>query len=422
MFFILNRQQREGVLKKCLVPIALLFTTGCAHYFYDRTTSRSVDESRKKSLPVAHTFRKESPWTTEQIETYCRKYNIHDLPDSLHFHFPRQSFLRYGYHPPGGYVKDFSLLDYDGRWHLFHIDGRPGEICWVTGNEISFGHASTDDFQHWIRHRMPLAICDRSWENQHIWAPYVYKDTQKFYMFYMANGTDGTYITYATSDDLEHWERRAEGPLHKARGRDPFVFKHEGQTILVYTSNSKQGNTKRLGACTTTDMKNWRNLPAVLKNPHGSPESASIHPHVDHYVLWFNDWGEQGNFRAAYVLSEDPLHFEAKNVRSFRFIAGPDEVPPDHRFRKPHRLTKPVATSIELVGTGDKTWLVAYFRVVGNGFRLFFGEMDWRTEPVTIREISDPEHLRKVLERTKAQRERQHAIHEIQAKDANRDL
>jgi len=41
------------------------------------------------------------------------------------------------------------------------------KTCWITGNEISFGHASTHDFKYWVSHNMPLAIRDREWEKGH---------------------------------------------------------------------------------------------------------------------------------------------------------------------------------------------------------------------------------------------------------------
>ncbi len=109
-----------------------------------------------------------------EISALSRKFNItpgrrlHATAED--YHFPRRHFLKEGYSSPGGYVKDFSVIWHEGRLHLFHIDGRPGEICWITGNEISFGHASTDDFNRWIRHPMPLAVGDRPWESEHVWA------------------------------------------------------------------------------------------------------------------------------------------------------------------------------------------------------------------------------------------------------------
>ena len=158
-----------------------------------------------------------SLYTKEERADYCKRFQIYEKD----FHFPKQSFLETGYSPPGGYVKDFSVLKHDGRYHLFHIDGRGAEQCIDSGNEISFGHASTTDLRHWIRHQMPLAVGDRPWENEHVWAPFVTEWKGRFYMFYMASGrkSDGI-LTSASSDDLETWTK-SDGPIQSARGATP---------------------------------------------------------------------------------------------------------------------------------------------------------------------------------------------------------
>ena len=145
--------------------------------------------------------KRRNPGFIEQVPYQTRLPGSHSQAED--YHFPRRSFLSDGYSPPGGYVKDFGVIRYEGRLHLFHIDGRRGEVCWITGNEISFGHASTSDFQHWIRHPMPLAVGDRPWESEHIWAPYVYKRGEIFYLFYMGSGRSEAFISSATSRDLE---------------------------------------------------------------------------------------------------------------------------------------------------------------------------------------------------------------------------
>jgi len=336
-------------------------------------------------------------WTDADIQHFSRKYGLHDL--GLHYHFPRESFLSTGYAPPGGYVKDFCVLPHQGRWHVFHIDGRPGEVCWITGNEISFGHASTSDFRHWIRHNMPLAVSERPWENKHIYAPFVYSRGDLFYMFYMGVGQEGAFITHAVSTDLETWSREGVQPIRQAEGRDPFLFEHDGCVILVYTKNAVDP-TGALRACATSDMREWTPLPDVLQSRHGAPESASVHPYGDGYVLWFNDWGApRERFRACYTFSDDPLRFDGGELRAFQFECGPDQTPIDEAFRDHHRITDPVPTSIELIACGPDVWLVAYFRMVGDGFRLFFGELDWSTTPATIREVRTDDMLQHVLAR-----------------------
>ena len=82
---------------------------------------------------------------------------------------------------------------------------------------------------------MPLAVGDRPWESEHVWAPYVHKHGDLFYLFYMGMGNNQTFVSYATSPDLEKWTRWGDGPISSAVGRDPFIFEKDGKTILVYT-------------------------------------------------------------------------------------------------------------------------------------------------------------------------------------------
>ncbi len=340
-------------------------------------------------------------WTKEKIEHFNRKYGIHD--HGYHFHYPRQSFLKYGYYPPGGYVKDFCVLSYEDRWHFFYIDGRCDQICWISGNEIAFGHASTDDFQHWIRHLMPLAVGDSPYDNQHIWAPFVYPYKDTFHMFYMGQGTEGTYIASAVSKGLESWKKTGQ-PIKIAKGRDPYVFEHAGAFILVFTAHYQVDGRQALGACRTCDFETWEPLPEIMLTRYGGPESASIHPFGDgRYVLWVNDWGDTSTthtniYRACYAFSDNPLKFNGEELKTFHFIKGHDEIPLDAEWNEPNRMYTQAPGAIELVAKGsDKMWLIVYYRIVGNGFRLFFGELDWNTDPATIREISTEEHLSRVV-------------------------
>lgn len=329
-------------------------------------------------------------WTQDEIAKLSQKFCISPgfklHAEAEDYHFPRRLFLKEGYSTPGGYVKDFGVIWHEGRLHLFHIDGRPGEVCWITGNEISFGHASTSDFNRWIRHHMPLAVGDRPWEREHVWAPYIYKHGDLFYLFYMGNGGGEAFVSYATSPDLEKWTRWSDGPITCAVGRDPFVFDHLGQTILIYTGHGHA----RVSACASTDMLSWEPLPDVLTiRDHGAAESPSLHTLNNGFVLWFNDYGDEQGFRAAYAFSEDPFHFEAGSIREFEFHTdSPGVVPTPEMFVK-----KPTPFSIELVSRAEKQWLVSYFRWQCDRNRLFFGELDWSADPVTIREITDPKQL-----------------------------
>lgn len=334
-------------------------------------------------------------WTQAEVAALAQQFGLrpgcrlHAAAED--YHFPDRDFLAQGYAPPGGYVKDFSVVSKDERLHLFHIDGRPGEVCWITGNEISFGHASTSDFHRWIRHPMPLAVGDRPWESEHVWAPFVYRRDDLYYMFYMGHGREETFLSYATSTDLERWSRWEDGPIRCAVGRDPFVWDHEDRTLLLYTP----GDGGRVAACASRDLVNWDPLPDLIALPGGAAaESSSLHPLGDDYVLWFNDYGpDLAGFRAAYAVSCDPFHFSPDAVREFRFETGAPDVVPSPELR----VSSPVPLSLELIARADPLWLVAYFRWQGDRNRLFFGALDWSEDPAVIREITHQADLQSVL-------------------------
>jgi hypothetical protein len=342
-------------------------------------------------------------WSKEEVETLSNLFKVrpgvrlhHDAED---YHFPDKTFISDGYAPPGGYVKDFGVVLEGGRLHLFHIDGRPGEVCYVTGNEISFGHASTADYCRWIRHCMPLAIGDRTWENLHVWAPYVYRRGDLYYMFYTGMGRGpgessvSSFISYATSTDLQSWMRWADGPIKCASGRDPFVFDHDESTVLLYTGRG----SARISACTSRDMVAWESLPDILNIPGGTDaESCSLHPLQDRYVLWFNDYGPRvSGFRAAYALSEDPFHFDPAAIREFQFVTNHPQATPSAELP----VSRPVPLSIELISACNDFWFVAYFRWHVDRNRLFFGSLDWSSDPAVIKEINDKNELDTVLQK-----------------------
>ena len=331
-------------------------------------------------------------WSEDRIKTAGEMYNIHDNGPEK-YHFPRNGFLASGYCPEGGYVKDFSIIFSNGRWHLFHIDGRPGETCWITGNEISFGHASTTDFDHWMRHNMPLAIGDRDWENKHIWAPFVFKNDSAYLMYYNAQGSSGnSNISIAYSDNLDNWVKTG-ALIEQAPGRDPFVFEHNEQTILLYTYENK------IGACSSADLKTWVKLEDVITIPEGAPESCSVHKLGDRFLLWFNGWNIYGDTKmySFYAFSDSILDFTNSEYKQIQFEFEEEFAEVNKDFIINPNNICPI--SIEKIAGNDELFFVCYFRPQIDRFKLFFGEMDLTREPITIREINNKQELDLFLEK-----------------------
>jgi hypothetical protein len=332
-------------------------------------------------------------WSSSKINKYSKKYNIHDKGYE-NFHFPQNSFLKSGYSPPGGYVKDFAVIYHDDRWHFFYIDGRPGETCWITGNEISFGHASTSNFQHMLRHNMPLAISWDNWDNRHIWAPFVYKFNDMFFMFYTGLGDNGSFISIATSQNLEFWDKTG-APILEAPGRDPFVFQFKEQIILLYTYKN------RIGACSSNDLKKWEKMDDIITIPKGAPESCSVHQVGDKFLLWFNGAHTSSSpdsiMLAFYAFSDSPFNFNNASIKQFRFITDPKIAKVNSNFIIQPNSICPI--SIEKIAGNGKLFFITYFRPQEDRYKLFYGKIDLMQAPLTIIEINDKEEIMKCLQR-----------------------
>jgi hypothetical protein len=100
-----------------------------------------------------------------------------------------------------------------------------------------------------------------------------------------------------------------------------------------------------------------------------------------------------GDFRAVYVLSDDPLRFDYRQITPFDFVTElPTSYAPTDWVEK-----RPVPIGIELIARGAAQWLVAYFRWHLGRFRLFFGALDWERSPARLEEIVSAARLQAVM-------------------------
>ena len=146
-------------------------------------------------------------------------------------------------------------------------------------------------------------------------------------------------------------------------------------------------------------MKNWSKAESVYRNPDRLPaESSSVHRYRDRWVIWFNDYRPTGgDFRAVYALSDNPLKFDPKKHRVFKFKTSlPTKYADDDWTEK-----RPIPVSIELLEKGEDIWLVTYFRWHIDRFRMFVGAIHWDSDPAEVEEILTPERLKEVFEKVK---------------------
>lgn len=292
----------------------------------------------------------------------------------------QEDWLRNGYAPRGYYLKDFSILHTNGIYHLFHIAGTPGVSCCLPGNEIWFGHAVTQDFVRWRTMAPCFYIEPGSWDEGHVFAPYVLENENIFWMFYTGCAIDNTQrIGAATSTDLQTWQRATDKPVIRpeefdwafcptergAACRDPHVCKWDGEYSMYYTAVTKEGRAC-VARAASTDLTNWIDRgPAYVSSTLAHCESSNVQACQDKFLLFFGGHHEHWS----YVVSDNPYRW---------------------RKQKPVPLKQGI-TAMEVIRRVDNRWLIAYFKF--DCFRMFLGILDWSQTNPTIEEIHSADKL-----------------------------
>lgn len=230
------------------------------------------------------------------------------------------------YDPSVGESKPFYINDHtvvrgaDGTWHLFGIThAEPANAL----DEKSFAHATAPSLKGpWTK--QPAALVANSALGETVlWAPYVMREGDTYYMFYCGGGSDHTkyQIRLATSTDLKTWTRES-APLFTDGydARDPMVLRVGDQWVLYYTANSSPASGNHVVAYrTSTDLRHWGEKKIAFTHPdtgtYGGPtESPFVVQRGDDYYLFIGprdgyDDGAEYSDTAVYH-SKDPLHFE----------------------------------------------------------------------------------------------------------------
>lgn len=292
----------------------------------------------------------------------------------------QEEWLKTGYAPRGFYLKDFCLIRQADQWHLFHIAGTPGVSCCLPGNEIWFGHATTKDFRTWITHIPCFYIDPSGWDCGHVFAPYVIRQGERYWMFYTGCSVENTQrIGAAVSDDLFTWKRAAQHPVIRPEEypwafcptvngsacRDPHVCRVGDEFTMFYTAVTNEGRGC-VGCATSSNLLEWRDRgPAYVAPALAHCESSNMQQLGDRFLLFFGGHYEHWS----YVVSDNPRRW-------------PDQ--------EPIPLKKGI-TAMEVVVKNGARWLVAYFKM--DSLRLYLGILDWTAATPAIEEVTGPEAL-----------------------------
>jgi hypothetical protein len=248
----------------------------------------------------------------------------------------------------GWYINDHAFIrTEDGTWHLFGITHKEPA---APLDEKVFAHATASNLKGpWTKQPGVLPY-DPSAGETHVWAPYVLRNDDQYWMYYCGGGipTDKSWdgedhakyrVQLATSPDLFKWERSPDNPMlvDGFDARDPMVFKVDDQWVLYYCATSNPGGGNHtVEAVTSTDLIHWSSKKEVFRHPEtgtsgGPTESPFVVKRNDKYYL-FVCTNVGYNETAAYI-SDSPFHWDITNlVGKFPAHAAEIVVTPDDKW------------------------------------------------------------------------------------------
>lgn len=219
--------------------------------------------------------------------------------------------------PPHEYLKDHTIIEKDGKFHLFSICGTAGQDWikpWRNNNEETFLHAVSTDLMNWETIGYVLRTGHKGQpDHSKIWAPHIIEHNDAYYMFYTGvthEQKEGfadhiETICLATSTDLENWAKHPSNPVLRApawavgdtppiAARDPMVLQDtdNNRWIMYYTTflQSDAGLKHAVGVATSTDLINWKDAGhTVTDDRNGATESPFVVKRDGKYYLFMND-------------------------------------------------------------------------------------------------------------------------------------
>lgn len=309
--------------------------------------------------------------------------------------------LTNGYAPIGYKVKDFSIVQYKGKYHLFHIPAVDidGIYCHMRGHENWIAHAISDDLDTWYTEDAVLfSESGNEYESSHVWAPYVIIKNDTAFMFYTGLTQDlEESICLATSVDpeLKVWTKYPDNPLMPREGfdwhwrnkksniwtaRDHHVIKVEDHFLMAYTCIHKK-HIPAVGGMVSEDLFHWEDIGPMfyrdIKPGGWMPESVNIQPlSAKKWVLM-----PSASPGIEYAISETPYSWHGSTAQTLDFIDRVNET--DY------------PGGIEIISRNDDSseWLVAFF----NKKRLHFGILDYSKNPWSLEKFKNKTEINKFI-------------------------
>lgn len=206
-----------------------------------------------------------------------------------------------------------TVVKKDGKYHMWYT----GQMFALENqlSRSCIGYAVSEDGIHWTRRERPVIEPDVKWEKYCTMCPHVNWDEEEqiFKMWYSAGRMqEADAIGYATSKDGIHWEKHPDNPIFTA---DPdnywemtkveacFVLKESDWYYMFYLAFNGDGNSA-IGLARSKDgITNWQRHPdnPIVAGTDGLWDwkgtcKSSILRDESGYLMWYNGanaYGEQ---------------------------------------------------------------------------------------------------------------------------------
>lgn len=174
-----------------------------------------------------------------------------------------------GFHPAAGWLNDpHGITFHEGRYHLFfqHV---PDATTWQPG--ISWGHAVSDDLEHWTE--LPVALAPDA-DDLGCWSGCLVTGPEGPVLFYTSvSGSDldrGRIRCAVPVDDAwVGWRKqdlRVDAPAGLTAFRDPFVRREPAGWRMVVGAGLGEG-TAAVVSFTSCDLRSWTYAGVLARRP-----------------------------------------------------------------------------------------------------------------------------------------------------------
>ena len=224
------------------------------------------------------------------------------------------------YTEPGMSMSDHSMIEKDGRMHMFYNRVTTGYAWWEISVD-TIGHAVSDDLIHWEIEPIAIAAEIGRFDDYQTWSPAVVKHGDMYYMFYTGcNINMAQAPCLAVSKDLYNWEHVASPlftpgewcPWNESKwsdARDSMVFCDDDGTYYMYYCTRKgtfEESQNAMGLATSKDLIHWNDEGATTELcTKRASESPFVLKNNGKYYMFFTDCANKGT---GYATSDNPLY------------------------------------------------------------------------------------------------------------------